>query len=102
MKLLRRSQDELVLAHLPKRAKAWPILHRSCGWHHLGPVDKLLVAALGDRQAPAALFKDVLSVHIIQCAHNRGSTGQHGDLQNVPPRLGFGSEGAVQQQLVRC
>eukprot|EP00971_Amphidinium_carterae_P201469 3997597-Amphidinium_carterae.1 len=32
-----RSEDELVLAHLPFWAKAWPSPDQSCGWQHLRP-----------------------------------------------------------------
>eukprot|EP00971_Amphidinium_carterae_P230052 4565827-Amphidinium_carterae.1 len=67
-------------------------------------MDEDLRAPSGDLQAAAAFVNDVLSVLIIICAHNGRSTGQHRDLQHVPGTLRFGSEGAVQQQLVpvRC
>eukprot|EP00971_Amphidinium_carterae_P240997 4784488-Amphidinium_carterae.1 len=97
-----RSEDELILAHLPFWAKAWPTIDLSSRWQHLRPVDKLLIAALGDRQAAAAPLNNFLSALIITCAYNGRSTGQHGDLQNIEALLGFGSEGPVQQQLVRC
>eukprot|EP00971_Amphidinium_carterae_P054819 1079938-Amphidinium_carterae.1 len=52
------SHDELVLAHLPCWLKAWPTPDFSCGWQHPGPVDELLLAMSGDRQALTALLNN--------------------------------------------
>eukprot|EP00971_Amphidinium_carterae_P059178 1169958-Amphidinium_carterae.1 len=66
-------------------------------------MDELLRAPSLDLQADAALLCNTLSIIVPAiCCHCGGATGQHGDFQNVPFALGFGSEGAVQQQLVRC
>eukprot|EP00971_Amphidinium_carterae_P265531 5267535-Amphidinium_carterae.1 len=69
---------------------------------NLRPVEEGRGARSLDLQALAAFPNDFLSLVAISCHHSRGSTGQHGDLQNVPPLLDFGSESAVQQQFVRC
>eukprot|EP00971_Amphidinium_carterae_P268136 5319617-Amphidinium_carterae.1 len=59
---LLRSEDELVLAHLPFWPKAWPTPDHSCGWHHFCAVDEGLGAPSLDLQAAAAAPYDGLSV----------------------------------------
>eukprot|EP00971_Amphidinium_carterae_P022305 439906-Amphidinium_carterae.1 len=99
---LLRSDDELILTHFALWPNAWPIPHLRRGWHDLCPVEEALRAAFVDLQVAATSRNDLLNALFLVGQQSDGSPRQHGDLQHVPVLLHFRSEGAVQQQLVRC